>query len=79
MFPSHTTFIGIDPTAGQRPFSYAAIDSDLKLLALGTGDMDEVLAFAAGQRQAYIAVSAPRRPNCGMMERDDVLAESQLA
>lgn len=72
MFPSYTTFIGIDPTAGQRPFSYAAIDIDLKLLALGAGDIDEVLAFAAGQRQAYIAVSAPSRPNCGMMGQDDV-------
>jgi hypothetical protein len=72
MFPSYTTFIGIDPTAGQRPFSYAAIDIDLNLLALGEGDIDEVLAFAAGQRQAFIAVSAPRRPNTCLMEQDEV-------
>lgn len=72
MFPSNTTFIGIDPTAGQRPFSYAAIDIDLKLLALGAGNMEEVLAFAAGQRQAFVAISAPYRPNAGLMQQDEV-------
>lgn len=72
MFPSHTTFIGIDPTAGKRPFSYAAIDIELNLMALGEGDIDEVLAFAAGQRHAFIAVSAPRRPNSGLMEQEKI-------
>ncbi len=72
MFFTHTTFIGIDPTAGQKPFSYAALDNDLHLLALGQGSMDEVLAFVAGQRQAYVAVCAPRRPNLGVMERSEV-------
>jgi len=43
MLFTQTTFIGIDPTAGQRPFVYAALDSDLRLLALGEGDLDEVL------------------------------------
>jgi hypothetical protein len=72
MFTSHPTFIGIDPTAGQRPFSYTALDGDLRLLALGQGDMDEVLAFVAGQRQAFVAVSAPCRPNQGVMDRPEV-------
>lgn len=69
LFTSHTTFLGIDPTAGQRPFSYAAIDGERQLLALGQGSIDEVLAFVAGQRQAYVAVCAPTRPNQGLMER----------
>jgi len=51
MFFTNTTFMGIDPTAGVRPFTYAALDSDLQLMALGQGDMDEVLAFVAGQRR----------------------------
>lgn len=74
MFNSLTTYIGIDPTAGQRPFTYAALDSDLRLLALGAGALDEVLAFVAGQRQAYVAVSAPRRPSQGALERPEVRA-----
>jgi hypothetical protein len=72
MFSSYTTFIGIDPTAGQRPFTYAALDGDLSLLALGKGSLDEVLAFAGGQRRAFVAISAPRRPNLQVMERAEV-------
>lgn len=72
MFFEHTTFIGIDPTAGKRPFVYAALDGDLRMLALGQGEKDEVLAFVAGQRQAVVAVCAPRRPNLRVMERPEV-------
>lgn len=72
MFFTNTTFIGIDPTAGKKPFSYAALDNSLHLLALGQGTMEEVLAFTAGQRQAFTAVCAPRRPNQGLMDRAEV-------
>lgn len=67
MLFANMTFIGIDPTAGQRPFSYAALDGDLQMLALGQGSMDDVLAFVAGQRQAFVAVNAPTRPNQGLL------------
>jgi hypothetical protein len=72
MYISHTSFIGIDPTAGQRPFSYAALDRTLGLLALGQGTLDEVLAFCAGQQQAVVAVCGPRRPNQGLMAQETV-------
>lgn len=72
MLFDNTTFIGIDPTAGQKPFAYAALDSDRRLLALGQGNLNEMLAFAAGQRQAFVAVCAPRRPNQGLMTQDAV-------
>lgn len=72
MLFNNATFIGIDPTAGQKPFSYAALDPDLRLLALGEGRMDDILAFAAGQRVAITAVCAPRRPNMGLMARQEV-------
>jgi hypothetical protein len=72
MFYPHTTYLGIDPTAGQRPFVYAALDDNLGLLALGKGSMDDVLAFMAGQRKALAAISAPRRPNQRLMEQPEV-------
>jgi hypothetical protein len=72
MLFNQTTFIGIDPTAGHKPFAYAAIDSDLRLLALGKGSMEEVLAFLAGQRSAFVAISAPRRPNQGLMKKPQI-------
>ena len=52
--------------------TYAALDEDLRLLALGKGDLNEVLAFAAGLSQAVVAVSAPQRPNQGVMNRPEV-------
>jgi hypothetical protein len=67
MLFTNTTFIGIDPTAGERPFVYAALDYELQLLALGQGGIDDVLAFAAGQKQAVAAVCAPRNLNTGVM------------
>jgi len=72
MLFSDTTYIGIDPTAGRRPFVFAAIDKDLHLLALGQGEIDSVLAFVAGQKGAIVATCAPRQPNCGLMERSDI-------
>jgi hypothetical protein len=72
MLFTHTTFIGINPTAGGRPFTYAALNNDLELLALGQGNMDEVLAFVAGQREAMVAISAPSQPNQGLMKRPEV-------
>jgi hypothetical protein len=72
MFYDHPTFIGVDPTAGEKPVVYAAVDHELHLLALGQGNLDDVLAFAAGQRQAVLAVCAPQRPNTGVMARPEV-------
>lgn len=72
MFFNDTTFIGVDPTAGQLPFAYAALDNNLRLLALGQGNIEDVLAFLAGQRQALVGVCAPRRPNQGLLARQEI-------
>ncbi len=77
MLFNRTTFIGLDPTAGKRPFIYAALDHQRRLLALATGDMEEVLAFVGGQQEAFVAVSAPFQPNQGLM--DDETRRAQLA
>lgn len=72
MLFSQTTYLGIDPTAGQRPFVYAVLDQELNLLALGQGHLDDVLAFCAGQRAATVAVCGPRQPNQGVMSRPEI-------
>jgi hypothetical protein len=72
MFFTGSSYLGIDPTAGRKPFTYAALDNDLHLTALGRGSLDEVLTFTAGQHQAFVAVCAPRKPNQGMMGRPQV-------
>jgi hypothetical protein len=72
MFFSQSSFIGIDPTAGRKPFVYACLDGELRLAALGHGSMEEVLAFAAGQHQCMVAVCAPRRPSQRLMSHTDI-------
>ncbi|MBL7164157.1 MAG: DUF429 domain-containing protein [Anaerolineales bacterium] len=74
MLFEHTTFIGIDPTAGKRPMAYAALDRDLRPVSLGSGDMEEVAAFTAGQESAVVAICGPLRPNQGLMKLGEVRA-----
>ncbi len=72
MLFNQMTYIGIDPTAGQRPFSYAALDQERRPVAISEGHLDEVLAFAAGQQQAVVAVCSPRHPNRGVMAKREI-------
>jgi hypothetical protein len=70
MLFTQSTYIGVDPTAGERPIVYAAIDHDLQLIALGGGNIEEVLAFIAGQHQAIVAICSPSQPNQRLMENE---------
>ncbi|MDD5467066.1 MAG: DUF429 domain-containing protein [Anaerolineales bacterium] len=72
MLFSHTTFIGIDPTAGRKPFTYAALDQARGMAAMAQGNLEAALAFAAGQSRAVIAVSAPAAPHQGLLEKEAV-------
>ena len=72
MFFTDSSYLGIDPTAGRKPFAYAALNDQLHLTALGRGSLDEVLAFMAGQHQAIVAVCAPPRPSQHLMGRAQV-------
>lgn len=75
MLFNKAVFIGIDPTAGERPMTYAAIDHDLKLLALSRGDMNAVLAYSGGQKAAFVGINGPRRPNQKLMRSEDIRLE----
>jgi len=74
MLFEQSVFIGIDPTAGKRPLAYAAIDKDLRLLCLDSGDIQDVTAFAGGQEQALVAICGPQRPHQGLMGQEDLRA-----
>lgn len=78
MLFDEAVFIGLDPSAGRRPISYAALDSDLRLAALDDAPLEDVLAFAAGQTSAVVAVAAPQGPPRGLMGRPDVRARYDL-
>lgn len=77
MLFSQSTFIGIDPSAGEKPFNFAAISQELQLLALGSGHMPDILAFAAGQQSALVAICGPQQPNLGLLS--DEQSRQQLS
>ncbi len=62
-------YVGIDllRSAGRqsRAYVYAALDEACELIALGTGDRNEILAYLGGQAAAHTAIAAPRSPNTG--------------
>ena len=69
MLLTHIAYIGIDPTAGHSPFTYAALDADRHLLALADGELDEVLTFVGNFPAATVAVNAPSHANAGLVRK----------
>jgi hypothetical protein len=67
-----TLFIGVDPSGGRKPFTYAALDQNGKLVALNDGEVEDVLAFIGGMPGAYVAVNAPPRPNKELIRQDKI-------
>jgi hypothetical protein len=69
MLFTRSVYIGVDPSGGKRAIGYAAIDNNLKLLALGRGNLDEVLAFLGGQQEVIVAINSPIRLNQGVLTK----------
>ncbi len=68
----HTTFVGMDVSTGRQPFCYVALDNDLRLLALGQGDLQDAVAFTVGRANALIATGAPSGTSQGLLARPEV-------
>ncbi|MDR3575746.1 MAG: DUF429 domain-containing protein [Anaerolineaceae bacterium] len=71
MNPKQAVYLGVDLTGSRKPFTYAALDKELRLLALGRGQAEDVLAFAAGQAEALVAIDAPSAPSQGLMAQPE--------
>ena len=69
MLFTHNAFIGIDPTAGRSPFTYAALDDERTLLALAEGELEDVLTFVGNFPAATVAVNSPSRLNAGLVRK----------
>lgn len=69
-------FIGVEmiiaPGRLRRAFVYASLDIDQKLLAIGHGDIKEILAYLGGQQIAFVALNTPRAPNKGTLNNSAV-------
>lgn len=74
-------YVGIDllRSAGRqsRAYVYAALDEARELIALGTGDRDEVLAYLGGQAAAHVAIAAARFPNTGRVNDPKAYPDGQ--
>jgi hypothetical protein len=77
MLDPSLTFVGVDPTAGRHPFTFAALDQGCKLVALETGKVEDVIAFLSNHQASIVAVNAPPRPNSGLVRKR--LEEQNLA
>jgi hypothetical protein len=60
-------YIGIVSVPCQPPFTLAALDGERRLLALSQGPLAEMIAYAAGQSGAVVAVSSPAGANQGLV------------
>ena len=65
-------YIGIDPTAGRRPFSLAALDDNLRVVAIEPTDAAGAVAFVERWPAAIVAIDAPQSPNRKLMQRAGV-------
>jgi len=64
------SFVGVDPTAGRHPFTFAALDQDRQLVVLAAGNIEDVLAFLIDCQAVTVAVNAPPRPNHGLVRKN---------
>lgn len=78
MLFSEAVFVGVDPTAGENPMCYAALDSNLRLFALTYDDLQGVLAFLGGLDSAIVGINAPQRPNQGLLKDSDFRRQYNL-
>ncbi len=78
MLFEQTLYVGIDPAAGRRKSSLAAIDSNLEVVRLERGMLDSILAVLAGMQPRAAAVTSPQSCNLGIMERPYVRYLYQL-
>lgn len=78
MLFSEAKFVGVKSTAGKRPMHFAVLDGKLKIRVLDKGDLEMLLALIAGLDDPVVAISAPQKPNTGVMSRAAVRRRSNL-
>ena len=71
LFDTHL-FVGVDPCGGRKPFTYAAVDKNGRLVSLQEGEIDDVLAFLGGLQSALVGINAPPRPNQGLVRQENI-------
>lgn len=66
-----TVYIGIDPTAGIRPSTFAILSERLKIEKMGRASIDEIVEIVKAHSVAVCAVAAPIGPAKGLLVDPD--------
>ena len=72
MDAERTTYIGIDPGDYRQLYTFAVLDGEQMLIALGHGHLRDVLAYVGGRATATVAISGPLRYNLGLIVQEAV-------
>ncbi|MFN8412456.1 MAG: DUF429 domain-containing protein [Anaerolineales bacterium] len=59
MLSTDLAYLGIHLTSGRKPLTYATVDKDLNLLAISSGDMQDILFYVASLPRIVIAINTP--------------------
>ena len=60
-------YVGIEPNAGIMPLVFAAVNRQLELIALKTGEIDDVVDFLGKHENVIAAINAPSGLNRGVV------------
>jgi hypothetical protein len=69
MLPADSVFVGVDPTATRKAFTYAALHQDLSVLSMAEGELEDVLDLLANHAGALVAVNSPSHLNAGLVRQ----------
>jgi predicted nuclease with RNAse H fold len=64
-------FIGVDPTSGSRPMTYAVLNENLDIETVGDGTFDEVVEIITSFPVVICAIDAPNSYNKGLLADPD--------
>jgi len=67
---SEPLYIGIDPTAGRKPYTFAVLNAECSLVDASFCEMNEIMELVAGQPDVFVAVNGPRNPNIGLVRKE---------
>jgi predicted nuclease with RNAse H fold len=81
MLSIDTIYVGVDPNSGRKSFAYAALDRELRVVAVTDGDMEDVLTLLRAYDSVIVAINSPSGVNHGLVRekmKGEMLAAHQI-
>ena len=78
MTAEFSAFIGVEANRERSfPFTYAAIDGDLGILAFGRGKIRYFFSYLAGQKSVLAAINSPMTTSKGVLNERKFVRSSR--